>query len=230
MPYSFIQGSRLIKGALAIYRSSGSGERPDIIEFQFNPDELSRSLRHQEQNTGDQSQGKAREEAQRRKGPPTETIDLTVALDAMDQTGLIGGDSYSGEDGLHPVLAAFEMLLYPKASEELLSYQSSEGDEGVVEFAYAEEEVPQVLFIWGRQRVLPVQLTSFSVTEQAFDNNLNPMRAAVDLSLRVLSYADMDWKVGRQAYAATHSRKQRMASQFFEQNSGQTAGIPGSGI
>jgi hypothetical protein len=49
---------------------------------------------------------------------------------------------------------------------------------------------PFTLFIWGPQRVLPVMLTDFSITEEAYDPNLNPIRAKVSLGLRVLSYDD----------------------------------------
>ena len=39
--------------------------------------------------------------------------------------------------------------------------------------------------------MLPVRISSFSITEEAFDTALNPMRAKVDLSLQVLSYYDL---------------------------------------
>src|SRR5260370_21967957 len=47
------------------------------------------------------------------------------------------------------------------------------------------------LFVWGKKRILPVQLTDFSITEEAHDANLNPIRAKVSLGLRVLSYNDL---------------------------------------
>ena len=37
----------------------------------------------------------------------------------------------------------------------------------------------------------PVRITSFSITEEAYDANLNPVRAKVSLGLRVLSYNDL---------------------------------------
>ena len=46
------------------------------------------------------------------------------------------------------------------------------------------------LFIWGIKRVLPVQITSFSITEEEYDSGLNPIRATVNLSMRVLTYND----------------------------------------
>jgi hypothetical protein len=39
--------------------------------------------------------------------------------------------------------------------------------------------------------VLPVKLTEFTVTEEAHDVGLNPIRAKVSLGLRVLSYNDL---------------------------------------
>ena len=52
-------------------------------------------------------------------------------------------------------------------------------------------QAPLTLFIWSRSRVVPVRLTDFSVTEEAFDPALNPLRAKVSLSLRVLSVDDL---------------------------------------
>src|SRR5258708_13077909 len=52
-------------------------------------------------------------------------------------------------------------------------------------------EAPLTLFIWGPKRVVPVRLTSFTIAEDAYDATLNPIRATVSLSLRVLSYTDL---------------------------------------
>jgi hypothetical protein len=50
------------------------------------------------------------------------------------------------------------------------------------------------LFVWSRQRVVPVRVTDLSVTEEAFDVALNPIRARVSLSLRVLSVDDLGFE------------------------------------
>ena len=47
------------------------------------------------------------------------------------------------------------------------------------------------LFVWGPKRALPVKLNEFSITEEAHDMHLNPIRAKVSLGLRVLSYSDL---------------------------------------
>ena len=46
--------------------------------------------------------------------------------------------------------------------------------------------------MWGAKRILPVRLTEFSITEEAYDTNLNPIRAKVSLGLKVLSYNDLN--------------------------------------
>ncbi|MCP4661384.1 MAG: hypothetical protein GY856_38770, partial [bacterium] len=50
---------------------------------------------------------------------------------------------------------------------------------------------PFTVFIWGPKRVVPVRLTDFSITEEAHDPGLNPIRAKVSLGLQVLSYHDL---------------------------------------
>jgi hypothetical protein len=39
--------------------------------------------------------------------------------------------------------------------------------------------------------VVPVRITEFSITEEAFDPELNPIRAKVSLGMRVLSVNDV---------------------------------------
>ena len=52
-------------------------------------------------------------------------------------------------------------------------------------------EAPLTLFIWGIKRIVPVRLSSFSIAEEAYDVNLNPIRAKVTLGMQVLSYSDL---------------------------------------
>jgi hypothetical protein len=52
-------------------------------------------------------------------------------------------------------------------------------------------QAPLALFIWSKTRVVPVRLTEISVTEEAFDPALNPLRAKVSLGMRVLSVDDL---------------------------------------
>lgn len=151
-----------------------------VIIFQYNPEKLTRSLTAQSANTGSD-----RNEVLRLKGPPSETISLNVDIDATDQ--LERADRRATALGIYPALSSLEMLLYPKtarmiANDVLLRL-------GVIEVI--PPEAPLTLFVWGAKRVLPVQLTSFSITETDFDTALNPIRANVELSLQVLSYTDL---------------------------------------
>jgi hypothetical protein len=153
-----------------------------LIVFQYNPDTLSRRLDARGVGGGDDAD---RGEAMRLAGPPRETISLTVEFDATD--ALERGDPLAAASGVGPQLAALEMLLYPKTASVILN--STLAATGILEIIPS--EAPLTLFVWGPQRVLPVRLTGFGITEDAYDENLNPIRARVDLSLSVLSYYDL---------------------------------------
>ncbi|MBX3010851.1 MAG: hypothetical protein KF832_05055 [Caldilineaceae bacterium] len=151
----------------------------NVILFQYNPKTMTRRLEGRLQ----QPEG-ARTEVTRLAGPPNETIDLAIELDATDQ--LEKGDPLAGAVGLYPQLSALEMLLYPKSSQVILNTALL----AVGTLEIIPPEAPFTLFVWGVKRVLPVSLTSFTITEEEYDPSLNPLRARADLSLRVLSYHD----------------------------------------
>jgi hypothetical protein len=69
-----------------------------------------------------------------------------------------------------------------------------------------------VLFVWGAGRVVPVRLDSFSITEEAHDALLNPVRAKVDLSMQVLSSHDFKTsQPGFSLFMAHHIAKEALA-------------------
>lgn len=157
-----------------------------VITLQYNPDQLSRTLQVQAM-TGE---GGDRSEALRLKGPPVETFKLEAELDATDQLETAGPGDTVMEVGIFPQLAALEALISPRstqltAAEALLQL-------GAVEIAPM--EAPLALFVWSTQRVVPVRITEFSVTEESFDVSLNPIRAKVSLGMRVLSVVDLDFR------------------------------------
>jgi hypothetical protein len=151
-----------------------------VIVFQYNPDTLTRTLTAQTAG-GNAAQG----EALRLKGPPQETITVNVEVDAADQ--LERADGIATSMGLYPTLSSLEMLLYPKSA--LVIANEVLANIGVIEII--PPEAPLTLFVWGIKRVVPVRLTTFSITEEAFDPNLNPIRAKVNLGMRVLNYQDL---------------------------------------
>jgi hypothetical protein len=185
LPSQFPRSPKLLKGALVAYQSQFLGPIPNVIVFQYNPEQLSRSLSYRAP-TPDYSSGnwgEAMEDIYRVQGPPSETINLSVELDAVDQLEHPAQNESAVLFGLHPALAALELLLYPTDSQVLLNQSLLQAGEAQVSAA----DAPVVLFVWGLSRVLPVRLTNFSVTEQAFDQRLNPIQAKIDLGMQVLT-------------------------------------------
>ena len=75
-------------------------------------------------------------------------------------------------------------------------------------------EQPLTLFVWSRMRVVPVRLTDFSVTEEAFNPNLNPIRAKVSLGMRVVNVDDLGFRhPGGHMFMSYLTKKEQMASQ-----------------
>jgi len=156
-----------------------------LVVFQYNPDEMTRTLQARAPAGGSGTDGGARDEALRLSGAPIENITLAVEIDAADQ--LANGDPLATTLGIYPQLSALEMLLYPKSA--LVIANTVLALSGTIELIPA--EAPLTLLIWGIKRVVPVRLTQFSISEQAYDPGLNPIRARINLGLRVLSYSDL---------------------------------------
>lgn len=171
------------------------------IQFQYNPETLTRRLTAQ---TASGNYDKS--EAFRLKGPPEETISLEIEIDATDKLEVADNDTV--QNGIYPKLAALEMLLYPQSrvviANEVLARL------GIIETVPT--QAPLTLFVWGTNRTLPVRLTSFSITEEAFDPNLNPILAKVSLDLTVLNYLDLGLlSEGGQIFLAHQKQKEQMA-------------------
>jgi len=171
---------RILKGGIALIdNQTANVER--IIALQYNPDTVTRSL----QIKGISGESGDHLEALRLKGPPVETIKVDIEIDATDE--LEAGETGAAESGIHSQLAALETIVYP-ASESLLA-ANAVASSGSLEIAPAQG--PLTLFIFGPKRILPVRFTEFSITEESFDVNLNPIRAKVSLGMRVLSVDDL---------------------------------------
>jgi hypothetical protein len=208
MPSDFPGSPKVLKGALVAYESQFLGPVPNVIIFRLNPNQLSRTLAHRAAPRESTNEGGAREDVLRVQGPPVEDVSLTVRLDAIDQLAEPSQHPQIVQHGLHPALAALELLLYPPSSQVLLNRTLAQA--GTAQISPA--DVPLVLFVWGRSRVVPVRLTRFSVTEQAFDQALNPIQAEVQLGMRVLTYMELKetW-LGYNAYLATQTQKEVLA-------------------
>lgn len=174
---------RLVKGGL-VQVDPASGRVLRVIAMQYNPDTLTRTLQVQASaGSGDRS------EALRLRGAAVETVRLEAEIDATDRLADPGSNADATTLGIHPQLAALESLVHPSAAS--LQVNEALASAGVLEILPL--EAPLTLFVWSKQRVVPVRVTDLSVTEEAFDANLNPIRAKVSLSLRVLSVDDLDF-------------------------------------
>jgi hypothetical protein len=179
---SYPRSPRLIKGGIVLVDPT-SGAVRRVIALQYNPDTLTRTLGIQAVG----GEGGDRLEAMRLTGPPTETIKLDAEIDTTDQLEFPDQNPTAAQLGIFPQLAALETIIYPTSA----SLQSAESmaQSGTLEIAPAESAL--TLFVWSKTRVLPVRITDFSITEEAFDPNLNPIRAKISLGMRVLSVSDL---------------------------------------
>ena len=126
-----------------------------------------------------------RSEALRLKGPAVETIKLEAEIDATDQLERVDGRAIT--TGIHGELATLELLIHPTSRQ--LQFNAKSAGDGELEIIPM--QTPLTLFVWSRSRVVPVRITELSITEEAFDAALNPIRAKVSLGLRTLSVDDL---------------------------------------
>lgn len=123
----------------------------------------------------------------RLKGPAVESIKLDAEIDATDSLEHPNQNANAVAFGIAPQLAALESLVNSSSTELLaINALSQSGTLKILP-----PEAPLVLFIWSKSRVVPVRVTEFSITEEAFDVALNPIRAKVSLGLRVMTTDDL---------------------------------------
>jgi hypothetical protein len=169
---------RLMKGGI-VTLDPNTGIPRGLIALQYNPDTLTRKL--QPQAVADQPD---RTEILRLKGPPIETISVIAEIDATDQ--LAASDPIALDLGIQPQLSALELLVYPSSIDLILNEALTLL--GTIEILPMEQ--PLAVFVWNATRITPVRITSIDITEEAFDTNLNPIRAKVTLDMRVLNVND----------------------------------------
>jgi hypothetical protein len=207
---------RLIRGGLVLVDPE-SGSALKTIALQYNPDTLTRSF----QIKGTGADGTDRSEALRLKGPAVESFKLEAELDATDR--LADADAQTTKLGLQPELATLELLVHPTTSR--LSANAAMAERGELEIVPA--RTPLTLFVWGSNRIVPVRVTDLSITEEAFDVALNPIRAKVSIGLRVLTVDDLGAGTrGGGLFMSYLARKEQLASRATR-SAFATLGIPG---
>jgi hypothetical protein len=195
--------SPLVRQGAIVSLDPTTGTPLGTILLQYNPDTLTRSLKPQ--SVGEEPD---RSEILRLKGPPIETIRGEVEIDATDQ--LAASDPVAMSLGIQPQLSALELLVYPSSSElianEVLSLL------GTIEILPMDSAL--TVFAWNRNRMTPIRITELEIAEEAFDPQLNPIRAKVTLSMRVLSIGDVSFlSPAGGLYMAYQLAKEAMAQQ-----------------
>jgi hypothetical protein len=199
------------KGSLVI--QDPDNPIPKIIKFQYNPETLSRSFQPIKPTAATTSTGASAGESDssetfRVTSPPNETLSMDIELDATDKLEFPDKNPNTVAMGINPELAALESLLYPKSSD--VTANSILVALGSIEII--PPEGPSIFLVWGPNRILPVSITDLKINEEAYDHNLNPIRAKVSLSFKVLNYSDIS--KGHNAYSifqAHHKRLEKMA-------------------
>jgi hypothetical protein len=224
MTGGFSNKPKILRGAFMEY---GLSSPPLFVVFQFNPDQLSRSRslsfsapnRYEVQNVYD-SNDETKVKGQRiarvtdslRDYHKTadllsiqkdqvvtvneESISFEIRLDATD--ALNDGDIMTEYLGISPQLAALELMTLPKDESRMGAALSMLLSAGGFSFT-RKANPPLVLFIWGRKRVLPVNIESLNITETEFNTQLEPVRATASVSLKVIEGMNIPYKSSRLA-------------------------------
>lgn len=214
---TFPNSPKLLKGGIVLIDPQ-SAQVQRIISLQYNPESLSRTL--QVQGMGE---GGDRSEALRLKGPAVETIKLDAEIDATDQLEFPDQNQNAVEHGIQPQLALLETLVHPTSGQ--LNSNNQLAQSGTLEIVPMETSLS--LFVWSKNRIVPVRITDFSITEEAFDPSLNPIRAKVSLGMRVLSVDDLGFQHKGGSLFMTYLQNQEQLAAKVAAGSLSTLGIGG---
>ena len=197
----FSNQPKILRGAFVEF---GISIPPLLVVFQFNPATISRgrSAYVNMPPTAESSQGaqnldfvqqvkqKPKALIEFRNGQTItveqETLNFDVRLDATDK--LDKGDTITEQFGITPQLSTLELMMLPKSQSLLGGAISALLGGKPKNFAFFDEarDPPIILFVWGRKKVLPVNILSMQIREEEFSTDLNTTRAIVSVSLQVI--------------------------------------------
>src|SRR5579862_1272361 len=101
-----------LKGAFLSFGAGLLGALPNIVVFQFNPEQVSRTPSLPQPPSVSGNAGPT--DALQQPTLPGETISFTLKLDASDQ--LADGNPIAAASGILPTLSALELLMVPASS------------------------------------------------------------------------------------------------------------------
>jgi len=114
-----------------------------------------------------------------------EVVELELVLDATDW---LSAEDPQEEHGVAPQIAALESVAFPTR---------------------ALSRAPLTVFLWGPGRRWPVRVLELVVTEEAFDQELHPIRARVAVTLELVRFVDHE--SGRSVVHEAHEERSRLA-------------------
>jgi hypothetical protein len=217
---------KFLRGAFVEFMPTFLVPLPNIIIFQFNPETITHTW------TPAQAQGGTGPDANPLavKGNPGESFSFSLAMDAKDMIadGSPVAEGIATVSGIYTRIAALEMLLYPTggAGGGLLGSVSigaggisfGGGASAGVKRAVPPSVLPTVLFVWGPGRILPVKVTSLTITEKLYDQVLlNPIHADATVGLQVLTPEELNYvtgplaEVAKGAYVYSQGLRQALA-------------------
>jgi hypothetical protein len=187
-----------LRGALVEFMPTGLIPIPNVIVFQYNPETMSHSWTQPEAPAAGPNAKTTNPLAV--KGNPGQSFSFTLSLDAHDT--IADGAVSAGlakVSGVYSRLAALEMLLYPSSATTggLLGTVTAAigsafgASSGGVKRTVPANTINTVLFVWGPGRIVPVRVTALTVTERLYDSLLNPTKAEVQITLRVMTSEEL---------------------------------------
>lgn len=195
-----------LKGAFLSFGAGLLGALPNVVAFQFNPTQVIRTPSLPQPLPPCDDSGST--DALDQPCLPGETISFSLHLDANEL--LAQGSKIAAASGILPMLSALEVLMVPK-SALLINLNKRAGKPSPCQLP--PNKLPTVLFFWGPFRILPVAITSMTITETEYDVLLNPVRADISVNLQVLIPSQLAGEtIAKGAYTYTQGVKEVMAS------------------
>ena len=208
-----------LRGVLVEYGANILGPIPNIVIFQFNPENMTRTITIPPPPA--RASARPRIETHAAAAPPSERFEISAHFSAADDLGAGGAVSAIPRlFGVGPQIAALEKMVYPQSTpggligaaiDAIGAALSGSGSTPPTQ-PVPRVPLPRILFIWGPSRVLPVTITSMSISEQKYDLLLNPVQAEVKIGMQVSSQAPTDDAVGAGAYKYTQMIKDTQAT------------------
>ena len=199
---------KFLRGAIIQFTDTFPLPIPNVIVFQFNPETMTHTWAPSRTMKTDPASPASNPIAVY--GTPDESFSFTLAMDANDMItdgGPIEG-ALAEVSGVYTRLAALEMLLFPSppggggllgsVSAAIGSIGSSlTGGTPAPTSAVPASNLPMSLFVWGPGRIVPVRVTSLTITEKLYDGKLlTPTHAEALIALQVLRVEELKYVSG----------------------------------